>query len=161
VAGYAGAFRQEMEARGPNGALYADTLTIGFVLHLLTRYAVARPTVPVPKGKLSSFQLRSVVELIRDQPDTNLSLVVLAERANVSPFHFARLFRATVGVTPHQFVLHQRVRRSLALIKAGRPLAQIAIDCGFHDQPHFTRAFRKLVGTTPASFSSTGNGAVD
>jgi AraC family transcriptional regulator len=153
VARYAGAFREEMEARGPNGALYADTLAIGFVLHLLTHYAVARPTVPAPKGKLNSFQLRSVVELIHDQLDEDLSLVVLAERANVSPFHFARLFRATVGVTPHQFVLHQRVQRSLALIKAGgRPLAQIAIDCGFHDQPHFTRAFRKLVGTTPAKF---------
>jgi AraC family transcriptional regulator len=150
---YTDVFRSELAAGCPNGLLYADTLTIGLALHLLSRYAIAKPKIPTPRGKLSSFQLRVVVELIRETIDEDVSLPVLAEHAHVSPFHFARLFRTTVGMPPHQFVLRQRVQKSLALLKAGNlPLAQVAIASGFHDQPHFTRAFRKVVGMTPAVY---------
>jgi len=153
---YTEAFRSELVAGAPNGLLYADTLAVGFALHLLSNHAIAKPRVPAPRGKLSSFQLRTVVEFIQSHLDEDVSLLALAEQANVSPFHFARQFRATVGVTPHQFVLHQRVQRSIRLIEAGRlPLAQIAVECGFHDQPHFTRTFRKVVGTTPATYSAS------
>ena len=85
------------------------------------------------------------------QLDEDVSLLTLAQRAHISPFHFARLFRATVGVPPHQFVLRLRVERALGLMKRGQmTLAQIAVECGFHDQPHFTRAFQRLCGMTPA-----------
>ena len=154
IARYAEAFRSELVADCPHGLLYTDALAVGFALHLLSNYAIARPKLPRPRGKLNSFQLRTVLEFIQSHLDERLSLLALAEQANVSPFHFARQFRATVGWTPHQFVSRQRVQRSLGLIKAGKlPLAQIAVACGFHDQPHFTRAFRKVVGTTPAMYS--------
>jgi AraC family transcriptional regulator len=94
------------------------------------------------------------VDFILSHLERDVSLLALAEQANVSPFHFARQFRATVGLTPHQFVLRQRVQKSVNLIKSGRlPLAQIAVESGFYDQAHFTRAFQKITGTTPASYS--------
>ena len=155
VARYAEGFRSELAADLPNGSLYADTLTIGFALHLLSRYAVAKPKIPSPRGKLSSLRLRAVVDFVQSHLDEDLSLIALAEQAHVSPFHFSRQFRATVGVSPHQFVLRQRVQKSLSLIKAGRlPLAQIAVEAGFHDQPHLTRAFRRVLGATPARYSA-------
>lgn len=151
---YAEAFRRELLAGSANGLLYADTLTVGLVLHLLSNYAVARPKVPSPRGKLSSFQLRAVVDFVQSHLDEDLSLLAMAQHANVSPFHFARQFRATIGLPPHQFVVRQRVQKSLGLIKAGKiSLAQVAVECGFHDQPHFTRAFRKVLGTTPATYA--------
>ena len=154
IARYIEAFRCELATDSPNGLLYVDSLAIGFTLNLLSKYAVAKPRIPLPRGKLNSFQLRSVVDFIQSHLDENLSLVALAEQANVSPFHFARQFCATVGLTPHQFVLRQRVQKSLNLMKIGKlPLAQIAIESGFHDQPHFTHTFRKVVGTTPARYS--------
>lgn len=157
IARYAEAFRSEIAANSPNGLLYVDTLTIGFVLHLLSKHAVAKPKFPLPRGKLNSFQLRAVVDFIQSHLNDDVSLLVLAKQANVSPFHFARQFRATAGLTPHQFVLRQRVQKSLSLIKAGKlPLAQIAVESGFHDQPHFSRAFHKMVGTTPARYSAEG-----
>lgn len=155
IARYAEGFRAELAADCPNGQLYAETLTIGFALHLLSSYAVAKPRIPVPRGKLSSSQLRTVVDFIQAHINEDVSLLVLAEQAHVSPFHFARMFRATVGVPPHQFVLRQRVQRAICLIQKGElPLAQIAVESGFHDQPHFTRAFYKVVGTTPGMYSS-------
>jgi AraC family transcriptional regulator len=155
VALYAEAFRSELAENLPNGPLYADTLTIGFTLHLLSGYAIAKPKVPAPRGKLSALQLRTVVDFIQAHLDEDVSLPALAEQAHVSPFHFSRQFRTTVGVPPHQFVLRQRVQRSLRLIRTGRfPLAQIAVEAGFHDQPHFTRAFQRVLGTTPARYSA-------
>ena len=152
IANYADTFRAELAADAPNGLLYAETLTIGLALHLLANYGVAKPKVPAPRGKLTSFQLRSVVDFIRSQLDTDVSLIALAECAHISPFHFARLFRATLGLPPHQFVLRLRLQRATRLITAGQlTLAQIAIECGFHDQPHFTRAFHRVFRMTPAS----------
>jgi AraC family transcriptional regulator len=155
IARYTEAFRSELLGDAPNGSLYADTLTVGFTLHLLSVYAVAKPKLLPPRGKLSPSQLRAVVDFVQSHLDENLSLLELADQAHASPFHFARKFRATVGVAPHQFVLRQRVHKSVGLIKAGRlPLAQIAVECGFHDQPHFTRAFQRVLGTTPAVYSA-------
>jgi AraC family transcriptional regulator len=102
---------------------------------------------------LNAFQLRAVLECIESQLDEDVSLLTLARHAHISPFHFARLFRATVGVSPHQFVLRLRLERAARLMKAGKmPLAQIAAECGFHDQPHFTRAFQRVFRITPAMY---------
>jgi AraC family transcriptional regulator len=151
---YAAAFRSELAAENPNGSLYADMLTVSFTLHLLSNYAVAKPRIPAPRGKLNSFQLRAVMDFALSHLEDEVPLVALAKEANVSPFHFARLFRATVGMPPHQFILRQRIQKSLNLLKIGRlPLAQIALASGFHDQAHFTKAFRKILGTTPAMYS--------
>src|SRR5216683_4020765 len=116
-------------------------------------YGVAKPKVTSPRGKLNAFQLRAVLERIESQFDEDVSLLTLARQAHISPFHFARLFRATVGVSPHQFVLRLRLERAARFMKAGKmPLAQIAVECGFHDQPHFTRAFKRVFRITPAMY---------
>jgi len=121
---------------------------------LLAHYGVAKPKAPAPVGKLNAFQLRDVVDYIDAHLHEEVPLLALARQAHVSTFHFARLFRRTVGVPPHQFVLQLRVQRAINLLKAGTvSLAQIAVECGFHDQPHFTRAFRRVTGSTPAAHS--------
>jgi AraC family transcriptional regulator len=154
IAFYADAFRTELANRSLNGPLYAETLTIGLTLHLLSHYAVARPRIPYPRGKLTSFQLRRVVELIMADLSEEVSLRAMAEEANVSPFHFTRMFRKTLGVTPHRFVLRQRIQKALHLIREGKlSLAQVATEAGFCDQAHFTHAFRSVVGTTPARYA--------
>jgi AraC family transcriptional regulator len=153
IVDYATTFHAELALGAPNGVLYAETLTVGLVLHLLANHGVAKPKVPSPRGKLNSFQLRSVLECIASQLEDDVSLMTLAQRARISPFHFARLFRATVGVPPHQFVSRLRLDRAVGLMKAGKlTLAHIAVECGFHDQPHFTRAFHSVFRTTPAMY---------
>ena len=153
IARYAAAFQGELAADVPKGPLYADTLTVGLVLHLLAHYGVAKPKAPAPRGKLTAFQLRTVVDFIDAHLGEEVSLMALARQAHVSPFHFARLFRRTVGIPPHQFVLRLRIQRAIGLMKTRTlSLAHIAAEAGFHDQPHFTRAFRAVTGTTPAAY---------
>ena len=157
VTGYAEAFKAELAGGSPNGRLYVETLTIGLILHLLFLYAIAKPRVPCARGKLNSFQLRRVVDFIMGSLSDDPSVLGMAEQANVSPFHFARMFRKTVGVTPHQFVLRQRVQRSVTLLdKGGLPLSQVAAESGFYDQAHFTHAFRSVMGVTPARYARMG-----
>jgi AraC family transcriptional regulator len=157
IADFASTFRAELTGDAPNGVLYAETLTVGLVLHLLANYGVAKPKVSSPRGKLNAFQLRSVIGFIDAHLGEDVSLMALARQAHVSPFHFARLFRRTVGIPPHQFVLRLRIQRAIGLMKSRTfSLAHIAAECGFHDQPHFTRAFRTVTGTTPAAYPSRG-----
>src|SRR5262245_39484756 len=157
IVDYATTFHAELALGAPNGVLYAETLTVGLVLHLLASHGVATPKVLSPRGKLNAFQLRSVLDCIASQLEDDVSLMTLAQRARISPFHFARLFRATVGVAPHQFVSRLRLEKAVGLMKAGKmTLAHIAAECGFHDQPHFTRAFHSVFRTTPARFLRRG-----
>jgi AraC family transcriptional regulator len=156
IASYATTFRSELAADAPNGVLYAEALAVGLVLHLLANYGVAKSKVPSPRGKLTSFQLRTVMDFIQAHLDKDVSLIVMARLAHISPFHFARLFRATVGVPPHQFVLRLRIQLAIRLMKSGQmTLAQVAVECGFHDQPHFTRAFERVFCMTPAMYLRT------
>jgi len=154
IARYASAFRAELSADAPMGRLYVEALTVALVLHLLAHYGVAKPKAPAPRGKLNAFQLRAVVDFMAGHLSADVSLVALARQAHVSPFHFARLFRRTVGIPPHQFVLRLRVQRAIGLMNTSTlSLAHVAAEAGFHDQSHFTRVFRAATGTTPAAYS--------
>ena len=103
---------------------------------------------------MTSFQLRRVVELIMASLSEEVSLLAMAKEANVGPFYFTRMFRKTLGVTPHRFVVRQRVQKSLRLIRERKlSLSQVAVEAGFYDQAHFTHAFRAIVGTTPAEYA--------
>jgi AraC family transcriptional regulator len=71
----------------------------------------------------------------------------------MSPCRFARVFKAAVGLPPHQFVLRKRIARARDLLEASAaPLAEISGSLGFESQSHFTATFHKLVGTTPALY---------
>ena len=72
---YAEAFKAELANGTPNGPLYVETLTIGLTLHLLSSYAIAKPKIPVPRGKLSSAQLRRVVDFIMERLGDDVSLL--------------------------------------------------------------------------------------
>jgi AraC family transcriptional regulator len=77
----------------------------------------------------------------------------LAAVAHLSPYHFARQFRAATGLPPHQFVIARRVERAKQLLQGGDfTLAQVAARAGFSNQSVFTQHFKRLVGVTPGRF---------
>ena len=79
-----------------------------------------------------------------------LSIDALANEACLSPFHFARAFKAATGTAPHRYLTDRRIMRARTLISEGLlPLAEIADVCGFSSQAHFTRWFKRIVGVTP------------
>jgi AraC-like DNA-binding protein len=72
-----------------------------------------------------------------------------------SPTHLVRCFTRTFGVAPHAYVLGRRIDAARRRLLDGRPLAEVAVGVGFHDQSHLTRHFRRHVGTTPARYART------
>jgi transcriptional regulator of acetoin/glycerol metabolism len=109
--------------------------------------------IPPPRGGLSARALRRVAEFVELHLADNISLRALAAEARLSVYHFARAFRQSMGVSPHRYVLEQRVKRAQQLlVQTDLPLASIASAVGFSDQGHFSGQFRGLAGTTPSNY---------
>jgi AraC-like DNA-binding protein len=90
-------------------------------------------------------------ELMAAGTERLLPLERLAREAHYSPFHLLRAFHARTGYTVHQYHLQLRLRRSVDLVLAGTPLADVALGLGFRGHSHFTSRFRRAFGWTPSA----------
>jgi AraC-like DNA-binding protein len=88
---------------------------------------------------------------LRRDPDVALDQWAIS--AGLRPESVSRGFRRAYGITPVAFRARSRTLHALAQVTSGRPLAQVAIECGFADQAHFTRSFRLLTGTSPSRWA--------
>jgi AraC-like DNA-binding protein len=105
------------------------------------------------RGGLPPRTLQRVREYIATHLGQNISVQMLADVAGLSMFHFARAFKQSQGVTPHQFLLQSRLRRVQELLAHTElPLSEIALAAGFSDQSHCARRFREFVGVTPRRY---------
>ena len=154
VRGVGLALLAELEAEGPGGRLYAESLANLLAVHLLRHYTAAGPLAGRAfKGGLSGRSLRRVKAFIADNYESDLSLAELARVGGMSTFHFAREFKRATGTTPHQYLIKFRVERAKALLaESEMPLVEVGSRAGFSHQSHFTRLFRKWTGTTPGAF---------
>lgn len=147
------ALRREVEQPTSAGKLYAQSAAQMLAVHLLRSYTNARMEIKEPSQGLTRRQISRVTDFLLAHLDQDLSLPVLAQQADFSPYHFARLFHRTTGESPHQFVLRQRIERAKHLLtEADVPLAHVALACGFANQGHLTRVFKRSVGLTPALY---------
>ena len=105
------------------------------------------------KGGLAAYQRRHLVEIIEQQLAEPLSIGQLAAQCALSPYHFARMFRESFGVAPHQYVCARRLNRAQDLLRHS-PLAlgEIALACGFASASHFTHRFKQALGATPGQY---------
>ena len=144
----------ELLAGGLGSRLLAESLGNVLAVHLLRHFSAAGPADDRPGGVLPRHKLRAVIDYIHEHLDAELSLDHLAAVAHVSPYHFARLFKNSTGLPPHQYVIARRVERAKELLRDRErlPLAEVAAEVGFADQSHFTRHFKRLVGVTPRRF---------
>ncbi|HWS52509.1 MAG TPA: AraC family transcriptional regulator [Pyrinomonadaceae bacterium] len=91
----------------------------------------------------------------------NVSLEELARVANLSPFHFSRVFSEQMGMPPHAFQIQLRVERAKALLREGWPIPQVALSTGFADQSHLTRHFKRLAVVTPGQYARNSKNVQD
>ncbi|MBD0269351.1 MAG: AraC family transcriptional regulator [Cyanobacteria bacterium Co-bin8] len=145
--------KAEVETGGLGGQLLVDSLTTALVVHLLRHYCATRPKLSNYVGGLSAPKLTQIKDYIDAHLQQDLKLIELAAIAQISPAYFARLFKQSEGMTPHQYILKQRVEQAQSLLRhSSLSLAEIAARVGFCDQSHLTRYFKRLTGATPAQF---------
>ena len=107
--------------------------------------------LPVVTGGLSPFVLRNVLAFIEENLGQPLTLAELAAQAALSEYHFARMFRQSTGLAPHQYVMHRRMVKAKELVQhTSIPLTDIALACGFNSASHFSNRFRSATGMTPS-----------
>jgi len=97
--------------------------------------------------------MREISAYLEENYDEQISLQELAEMAELSPYHFLRVFRDTIGLSPHAYQLQVRVENAKKLLRDGMSGTEVAYMAGFADQSHFIRTFKRRVGVTPSQFA--------
>jgi AraC family transcriptional regulator len=138
----------------PAQSLIIESISYALSAHLVRHYDAFRQDEAKVAG-LGPRALASVISYIEDHAHESIALDTLAGLANVSRFHFARMFKLSIGVSPMTYVEQGRIRKAQNLIKEGKlSLAAIGMAVGFADQSHFTRRFRLHIGCTPSHYAS-------
>ena len=142
--------RAQAVAGQPWGPLYVESLSLALASYVRSRYA--EPVRAVERGS-GALPVESLVAFVEENLGENLGLVELAGVAGYSANHFARLFKRTFGLSPHQYVLERRIERAKAILRdPRRSLVQVALECGFGSQAHFNTAFKAKAGVTPGTY---------
>lgn len=147
----------ELKDENVVGRFYADSVASAVAIQLVRRYGCLKD-VAIRKGGMAPHKLRRALEFITDnleQPN-GIALNVIASEVGMSRYHFSRVFKESMGVSPFNYILRQRIERAKKLLtETDLPIADVALQSGFSGQSHFATFFRKLVGLTPRSFRRT------
>lgn len=130
-------------------------LTHLFASYLVEKYTDAGGEQTDFRGGLPIRQLRMIEDHVREHLAEEMSVEMLANLVELSPFHFSRVFKQATGMTPLQFVTRERITRAQQLIReTSRCLIEIGMDVGYSNPSHFAKVFRKVAGVTPTAFRS-------
>jgi len=128
--------------------LFVDSIMLALGCHIAQTYG-GLETLNV-RGGLAPWQERRAKEIIEANLDGEIPLPQLARECGLSTSYFSRAFKDTVGIPPHQWLLHRRIENAMWLLRNRQfSLTEVALACGFSDQSHFTRVFTRLSGTSP------------
>ncbi|MEM9265284.1 MAG: AraC family transcriptional regulator [Cyanobacteria bacterium P01_F01_bin.13] len=146
----------ELHQGSVGNQLYVDSLANVLSVHLLRHHATTRPELPTYTGGLPQRQLLQVLDYIDAHLGNEITLADLAELVDISQFHFGRLFKQSLGLSPYQYLLQQRVEQAKTLLQqTDKPIIEIAFDCGFNSQSHLGRKFRQLTDMTPKAYRNS------
>ena len=134
---------------GSSGRRFADGMLTVIGTQLLRLFGEAQLA---PKGGITGRQRRIVADHVDAHLVEPISVADLARLVGLSEAHFARVFKETVGLAPHRFVVERRLERGKRMLAdTDDSIAQIASACGFADQAHFSRTFAQTFGLPPSA----------
>ena len=151
-----GPFQTLIAAMGADDPLMAEGAMADLLASVFASGRFCAPRRAGLAGGLAPHKLRQLRDFIEAHLDRTIRLQDLAELAGLSEFHLQRSFRASCGVSPHQWIAHRRIERAKDMIRAGDPLAQVAQACGYGSQSYLTRAFKAATGVTPSAYRAGG-----
>jgi AraC family transcriptional regulator len=136
----------------PGERLQTSSLAHELLDHMMLSQVGMRDGLRV-KGGLAPHLRRQLVEFIEMNLAEALSLGQLSGMCALSEYHFARMFRESFGLPPHQYLLARRMHRARELLRSTRmAFGAIALECGFASASHFSNAFKQAMGATPKAY---------
>ena len=146
------AFKNELDNE-TGDRLYLESLQTMLCAHLLRHHCSTTIITTEVSGGLPASKLRQVVDYIQSNLERDLGLAQLASVAHISSHHFGKLFKQSMGLTPHQYVLKCRIERAKKLLSNRKlTLTEISLATGFCHQSHFTNAFHRYTTLTPRQY---------
>jgi len=140
----------EVRLGSPHGSLYATSLSLGLAAYLFSEKGESGRTRVRERGRLTASQKSRVLDVVEQRLAEDIALDDLAAAAGVSRFHFLRLFKNSLGITPHRFVMDQRLAAARKLLaETDQRLADVAASTGFSSQSHLSTTMRRRLGVTP------------
>ncbi len=103
-------------------------------------------------GKEMDTGIKNLADRITSHPEQELLIETLAADIFVSKYYLIRKFKSSIGMTPHQFCIQNRIRKSQGLLDEEKTVSRIAAEMGFYDQSHFDKAFQRIVGISPSEY---------
>jgi len=147
------ALKADLEAGCPAGRLYGECFGVALSTHVLKSFSTSKIKIAEYSGGLPKRKLKQVLDYIEANLVEDISLETLAKLAGISSFYFCRLFKQSMGVTPHQYTIQRRVTLAKQLLEqADLGIAEIALLSGFSHQSHLSRHFKRIVGVSPNKF---------
>lgn len=144
---------EECQQELSKNQLYLDSLANILAINLVRHHGTTKPVLPVYKGGLSPYQLSQVFDYIDAHLDQNLKLEDLARLLDISQFHFSRLFKQSLGLSPYQYLIEQRIEKAKQLLKQSNySIIDIALNCGYSSHSHLSKQFRQVTGMTPKAY---------
>lgn len=143
----------EAEAGYPSGALYGESLGLGLATHLTQTYSKHPSAAHEFKGGMVPKTLMRVVDYIESNLHEDLRLCALAEVAGLSEHRFAHNFKRSTGLSPHRYVMAQKIARAKRLIRESRlSVTEVGYALGFSHPSRFSFVFHRWTGSTPTAF---------
>jgi AraC family transcriptional regulator len=150
--------RDTLDDVNPSATPYVDYLARAIAARLIKRHSSASPAwrsrdsfPTLPDGPLSN-----AIDFMQANLERSIGLPAIASATGLSPSHFARRFRVTIGKAPHQYLMQLRIERAKRLLReSDTAIVEVAFACGFANQEHMTRLFKQHCGTTPAAYRNT------
>jgi AraC family transcriptional regulator len=144
------AAKAEMDRGYPCGRLYLDSLGTALAAQLVRTYSTLPRLAGHFRAGLSGPKLKQVLGFIEENLGDTLSLDSIAGAAGLSVSHCKALFRQTMGVPLHQYVIRRRVERAVVLLREDKlSICQIALETGFSHQSHLALHMRRVLGMSP------------
>jgi len=135
--------------------LEKESAFLSVMEQLIMKHADVKPKSRVLKS--SGKHIKIVKEYLDQNYEQDISLEILSELTELSPFYLLRLFKKEVGATPHIYLTHRRIKKAKQFLSSEDSLADVAYKTGFVDQSHFTNRFKNIVGVTPGQYMSKHN----
>jgi AraC family transcriptional regulator len=143
----------ELETPADATQVAIDAATLSLCVALIRRWSNRAHFPPPPKPGLAPWRVRRAADILRTSLTDSPTLTELAGEVGMSPYHFLRAFKASVGVPPHRYQMNLRLQRARELLEiTDLPMSEIAAHVGYDDPSYLARLFRRHFGTTPVSY---------
>jgi AraC family transcriptional regulator len=146
---------RQFENEIPPDLLYTESLTQTLLLHLIRTHSDTQIPAHRQRSSVSEPRVQRAIDFIQGNLSSALSLAQIAREAELNSSQFCNIFKTVIGLSPHQYVMRQRVEKAISLLKETTiPISEIALQTGFADQSHLTRVLRRQHGLTPRQIRS-------